>query len=454
MEDIQDRSVEDLAFFFRSCPIIVPTQISQRNRRRKQKQLLFGQQNSGEYGYAIDFDNGEGDERLIRKGLWYIGGERYSYIWINDHPISLEEKSQLTALVPYSERPWPFISFSHAKGFMFPVRVPIVNPVYLHPFEKLTVQRGKPYFRSEFTDREYDPLLTNVMNQWIESKQIPPQLKKLFEDSSEDQQKLHRMIGSKTYRISENKEISPEIKRIADEKRTRNREKIAITLSDLETVVSMVALQKDESGEGYIPLINPPPPFRITEWFRTHDNHPYSVEHIQRAVHSIAQAAYEIRRGYKRKGWEVRDGLVHRQAYKKLERMASEKAHPEIVHQILEDIKQDSWNNNYPQVIHDLNPMYHKPELSTCTSFRSAFYYLILKDKIPSVSPEVYEQIGELRVQQWLSGAKPYSRELDLMCRIMNNYLAKTRFREEVNQWLQRHIQRTVDWKVIDLAIR
>ena len=408
-------SLENLAFFVRACPIILETS-------DKVKNPVF---NLGRnYVYVADFDNGEPDINIARKALWYLSRTKYSDFGINDYAVTIEGKSRLGTFVPTREMPCPF-RYYYKKGFMSPLRVAPVNPVYLRPFEYLFFWKGKIHRGTYFVDYEYDPFLRNLFSKWLEGE-VPYAFAEIFSDPIENHKRLYRMIGSQTYKIAKNKNISPEIKEVVElisRERRKEREK-GIPVEDLEPAVRLMARGLDE-GE-YDPYWDD----RSGSWI----NHAsgFSKEEIEKAIKVIAQAAYDIRQGYARKGQEVRHGLVHAQSYRKLERIASEKADPEIVSKIIQRHKEgyDMKAENY-YVFGD---------------FREAMALSGVFRFPEPVSDDDCERIGRLRVPELLTGKIPYAREMKVIGEIMRNYLSRKRFHDEVNNWLRRHLGRTVNW--------
>jgi hypothetical protein len=433
------KSLENLAFFVRSCPIIIET-----SDKTKPPTFNLGRN----YVYVANFDNGEADESIIRKALWYLSRQRYSSIGINDFVLSEEDKQTLGTIVPSSERPYPFKSYSYKRGFMVPLRVQPNNPVYLHPFESIRVWKGKLYPGGSIVGQEYDPLIKNIFIQWLNQK-LPLEIKELFSDPLEDNARLNRMIGSQAYRVFRNKNISPEIKQIAkgiNDSRKKQREE-AVSVDDLEKAVRFLVGDMDWGGYHTQPTTGLVYDGCVGDWvLKEHREWVSNQSEAERAIKAIANAAYEIRQNYPRKGLEVRHGLVHAQAYRKLERIASQNADPEIVSRIIK-IHVNGTNMQINKIDPNDPQRFLKEEWIFGNLGHAMFYSGALEGlfDIPHAQ-EDYEKIGRERVSQWQEGVIPYSLELNLMIRIMENYLSAKRFRDEVNKWLERHEREKVNW--------
>ena len=433
------KSLENLAFFVRSCPIIIET-----SDKVKPPAMGLGRN----YVYVADFDNGEPDVNVVRKALWYISRKsRYHSIGINDSVLTEEDKLKLGTIVLSRERPRPFKGYPYKKGFMFPLRVVPQNPVYLHPLEDVFIQRRK-LMSHTVKYSGYDPSLKNLVEKWLEGE-TPQELAELFSDPLEDTQKLCRMLGSQTYQIAQNQTISPEIKALANpiRKEKRKQREKGIPVEALEKAVRLLVGDLDWTTYSN--------PHRVYYdrcpigqglggyWVTKFDSNPGPPEEeIIRAIKAIAQTAYDIRQGYPDKGWEVRHGLVHPQSYRKLKRLASEKATPEIVSEIIQTHIDGTWMK-VPREREDW-PGYE----SYFGDFRQAMFYSGASRtaiEYPSYEKE-YEEIGRLRVAELLVGKQPFTREMRVLTKIMKNFVVRQRFHNEVNNWLQRQKGERVDW--------
>jgi len=217
------------------------------------------------------------------------------------------------------------------------------------------------------------------------------------------------MIGSQTHKVSENKKIPQGIKSLSESIRKKNKGLLerGISVSELESAVRITA-------EGL--------------------ENTYRESEVDEAVSTIAQVAYEMRQDYPKKGREVRHGLVHAQAYRKLKRLASEIANPDVVREII-------------------NRHFDLEEIGF-TDFKTALLEAGAFERKPIIEPWRYGEIGKMRVSQWLrEEGVPYSCELDIMMKIMRHSLSRRRFTKEVNAWLKRHNKPEINWMELDTEI-
>jgi hypothetical protein len=446
-------SLESMAFFVRSCPLIIET-----SDKTKPPVFSLGRN----YVYVADFNNGEPEENIVRKALWYVSRQGYSNIGVNNTALTEQEKLKLGTIVLSKERPYPFKEYSYKRGFMIPLRVAPDNPVYLHPFENLHVSRGRFFIRGEIIGQQYDQHLRKIFKEWVTKKTFPQEVSNLFLDPLQDQARLYRMIGNRAYKVSQNKNISSDIKQIADkiqELRREQRQK-GVSVERLEDAVRLMSQDLNLTGHYSEPVstfvFGPNPNWNDrwewhTEMRKSYIPPPNEVE-IEKARRAIAQAAYDIRQGYKQKGWEVRHGLVHAQAYRKLERIASQNADPTIIKQIIKrhfegtgiGINKQGKDKNRNDPNYDF-PDYNPPQYGY-GDFRHAMLFSgALEYSIPDTE-EDFKKIGILRVSQWKENVMPYSQEFNLIINLLRRYLLRKRFRDEVNNWLNRHGKEKVDW--------
>lgn len=429
--DIMSKNLENLAYFFRACPIV-----PRFGQGKKVPMLGLG----NDYAYAADFVFGnESDEQVCRKGLWWVFRERYSYFGINDFVATPAYKASF-GFVPSCERTGIFKKYFYKKGFMHPVRVPPTNLVELNPILSFQIVYGKLFDSQietkyeedgKWIELEYDKTISRILENWVKGKQAPLEVMSLFSDEEEDQSKLREIIGSATYHVFENSNIHPEIKEIARTERKRIKEEYekGIPLTTLEKAVEIMSrgiFEEELDDEEEIP------------------------EDIIQAGKVIAKAAYEIRQAYPRKGYEVRHGLVHRQAYRKLQKIASERTDPVLVEKLI--------NAHFEGV--NLKGKIEQGKLfgiriipkkiNAPGDFRLAMLLAGAFNFSKRVSPQAYQNIGDIRVRQFLDGnVLPYSEEYRKIISLLCHHLPKTRFRDKVNDWLRRHEREEIDWREI-----
>ena len=267
----------------------------------------------------------------------------------------------------------------------------------------------------------------NVMS-WLESKVISQEVNDLFCDGSEDRSKLLSILGRVTYRLHENREFSSETRDILDELR----KKILTCKRDLEEA------RKERPNGASIESLQSFMSLAVSNLFDEKREKGYRTRDIRRAVETLAGVAYNIREGYKLRGWEVREGLVHSVDRQTLIDQASKLAKPHIVRRIamneLSLVNCAEWLYTGP------HRRKKEDELHDFLEKRGgASPYIPVKRRYSNaLTLEDYYRLGETRFNDFSQrGFLPYKTEVEIVTSLLRFNINKKKFRACVNEWLE-----------------
>ncbi|MEE9526019.1 MAG: hypothetical protein V3V78_05430 [Candidatus Woesearchaeota archaeon] len=389
-----NEEIEKIGFFLQGYPIAV---------EKKVNSSLFPP--FGSCVKVLDFvELGDSLEKIVRRALSWVGRKRYHGFGV------LHDKLKVGNLRYLSKK-----DKEYPKEAMRDRRA---RHAYIAPF------RGDFHLLGDLEKRA-----CGVMDNWLVNKEMPQEVYDLWTDSSEDHEKLQYMLGVQLYRLKRRKGFSQELRKCLDHHKkimldsikaidkhlTDRYERAEFNIEELEHVVAVVA-----TG--------------IKNYFFERK---YTDESLDATVSAMAQAAYEIRSTYPRKGWEVRTGLVFWNDYPRLTRRAmeisSDPATPDIIMYMTILNRKDWGGYNYRTGAWDVcDPEFGMPPL-----YR--------------ISREDYSEIGGLRVRELIEeGKAPYKKERELMTKILNLNLNKKQFRGEVDNWLAHYSRDPVKWEGVN----
>ncbi len=267
----------------------------------------------------------------------------------------------------------------------------------------------------------------NLVNNWIETGKLPYLCRDLLEGKGEDINRIYRMIGLQTLKAGDNKGFGGNLKSVIRETKEKMREeRRKIEMRALTEIVRRVAVDRVAGVAARKVIGLGEAILNSCEW---------GEQKISRAIGAIVEGAYSIRQGYERKGNEVKHGLVHAQAYRKLEKIASENAEPEIVSTILHRADQPGYGWGL-----------FKEEFRGSMMPRRMFpYEYKYGDAI---------KVGRLRTLEFIEDERvPYKNEARLMTKMLTHNLNRAQFRDEVNRWIGRYCNgefACVNWEELD----
>ena len=245
---------------------------------------------------------------------------------------------------------------------------------------------------------------------WMQGNKIPLSIIDLFEDGTEDKEKMLSMLGRQTYRCSKNKGFGNKTADIINLYKSRALEIKSLRKENAKELWRQYSdfIKEPLSVEGLIYVMN------LTLDVLDLDNFLGCPD-----LDIIADAAYNIRNSYPKKGWEVCDGLVKEEDKGKL----------------IETIESD---------INDSSLIYWLIEESFIRTYgfpAVTFYSELSNDVIrdssqKSLKNEDYSKLGNERLNDFIAGSFPYKRESHIITKLLRYNLNKKHFRRIVNDWM------------------
>ncbi len=391
--------IDTLAYFFRSHPLFI--------YKNPQKYLFSPSQFVAVLTFERDpcHANGElredTDERVVRRALSWIGKMRFAEFGLNGMPSAPQQPLTRKELTALRVKRW--------QRWISNVGWAAAQPPLVHLDD--CSQRANA-----------------IAETWLTSGRLPTEISDCFTDGSEDAERLYGMVGRQTYKVHRNKGFGTE----SQELLTRYAGQVKESLCTLAKYWEDYFKRPKRTILGVEDLIGiiSLPACSVTA----------KVELVEQATQSLANAAYDIRLRYPKRGWEVRTGLVHESDYRELADLACRCADEKIVKRILAN----------GCAGYEDETGYWEPEEEGDVRFVVAAALMRNTPNPPHITflePAAYTLIGKARYKEFAEqGHTPYLREATVIKKILRLNLNKKQFRNAVNNWLTNNAHTPIDW--------